>query len=80
MGFIKLEWGLYEGGKRVAEVDVNNSKIREASAQADSIADNIAFQVSQAYYRVVAAQGDRYLSASSGPDTRSLSARGRPHS
>jgi outer membrane protein TolC len=56
VGFIKLEWGLYEGGKRVAELDLNNSKIREASAQADSIAENIAFQVSQAYYRVVAAR------------------------
>jgi outer membrane protein TolC len=55
VGFIKLEWGLYEGGKRVAELDLNNSKIREASAQADSIADNIAFQVSTAYYRAVAA-------------------------
>jgi outer membrane protein TolC len=56
VGFIKLEWGLYEGGKRVAEVDLNNSKIREASAQADAIAENIAFQVSQAYHRVVAAR------------------------
>ena len=56
VGFIKLEWGLYEGGKRVAELDLNNSKIREASAQADSIAENIAFQVSQAYYRVTAAR------------------------
>jgi outer membrane protein len=56
VGFIKLEWGLYEGGKRVAELDLNNSKIREASAQADSIAENIAFQVSQAYYRAVAAR------------------------
>ena len=56
VGFIKLEWGLYEGGKRVAELDLNNSKIREASAQADSIAQNIAFQVSQAYYRATAAR------------------------
>jgi outer membrane protein TolC len=56
VGFIKVEWGLYEGGKRVAEVDLNNSKIREASAQVDSIADNIAFQVSSTYYRAVAAR------------------------
>ena len=56
VGFIKLEWGLYEGGKRVAELDLNNSKIREARAQADSIADNIAFQVSKAYYGAVAAR------------------------
>ena len=75
VGFIKLEWGLYEGGKRVAELDLNNSKIREARAQADSIAQNIAFQVSQAYYRVSAVQGDRYLSAGSGPEPRGLSTR-----
>jgi outer membrane protein len=56
VGFIKLEWGLYEGGKRVAELDINHSRIREARAQADAIADNIAFQVSQAYYRLVAAR------------------------
>jgi outer membrane protein TolC len=56
VGFIKLEWGLYEGGKRVAELDLNNSKIREASAQADAIADNIAFQVSKAYYGAIAAR------------------------
>jgi outer membrane protein len=56
VGFIKLEWGLYEGGKRVAELDLNNSKVREARAQADSIAENIAFQVSQAYYKAVAAR------------------------
>src|SRR5262249_42495989 len=56
VGFIKLEWGLYEGGKRVAELDLNNSKIREARAQADSIADNIAVQVSKAYYGAVAAR------------------------
>ena len=79
VGFIKLEWGLYEGGKRVAELDLNNSKIREASAQADSIAQNIAFQVSQAYYRVSAAQGDRYLSAGSGPEPRGLSTRRSSH-
>jgi outer membrane protein TolC len=56
VGFIKLEWGLYEGGRRVAELDVDNSRVREARAQADAIADNIAFQVSQAYYRLVAAR------------------------
>src|SRR5262249_18396270 len=45
LGFIKLEWGLFEGGKRVAELRVADSRIREALAQAESIADTIAFQV-----------------------------------
>jgi outer membrane protein TolC len=53
---IKLEWGLFEGGKRVAEVRVADSRIREAVAQAESIADNIAFQVNQAYRQLVAAR------------------------
>ncbi|PWT80756.1 MAG: hypothetical protein C5B58_11035 [Acidobacteria bacterium] len=56
LGFIRLEWGLFEGGKRVAEVDISNSKVREATAEADSIADNIAFQVNQAYRQAVAAR------------------------
>jgi outer membrane protein TolC len=55
-GFIKLEWGLFEGGKRVAEVRVADSRIREAMAQAESIADTIAFQVNQAYRQLVAAR------------------------
>jgi outer membrane protein len=54
--FIKLEWTLFEGGKRVAEVRVADSRIREAMAQADSIADTIAFQVNQAYRQLVAAR------------------------
>src|SRR5262249_30585444 len=45
LGVIKLEWGLFEGGKRVAELRVADSRIREAMAQAESIADAIAFQV-----------------------------------
>ncbi len=49
LGFIKLEWGLFEGGKRVAELRVSDSKIRAAIAQAESIADTIAFQVTEAY-------------------------------
>ena len=53
---IKLEWGLFEGGKRVAELRVADSQIREAAAQADSIADTIAFQVNQAYRQLVAAR------------------------
>jgi outer membrane protein len=56
VGFIKLEWGLFEGGRRVAELRVNDSRVREARAQAESIADTIAFQVNEAYHRVVAAR------------------------
>jgi outer membrane protein TolC len=56
LGFIKLEWGLFEGGKRVAEMRVADSKIREAVAEADAIADTIAFQVNQAYRQMVAAR------------------------
>jgi outer membrane protein TolC len=56
LGFIKLEWGLFEGGKRVAELRVADSRIREALAQAESIADTIAFQVNQAYRQLVAAR------------------------
>ena len=56
VGFIRLEWGLFEGGKRVAELHVADSHIREALAQADSIADTIAFQVNQAFRQLVAAR------------------------
>ncbi len=56
VGFIRLEWGLFEGGKRVAELRVADSHIREAVAEADSIADTIAFQVNQAYRQLVAAR------------------------
>jgi outer membrane protein TolC len=56
LGSIKLEWGLFEGGKRVAELRVADSRIREALANADSIADTIAFQVNQTYRQVVAAR------------------------
>jgi len=56
VGGIKLEWGLFEGGKRVAELRVADSKIRAALAQADSIADTIAFQVTEAYRHLVTAR------------------------
>jgi outer membrane protein len=56
LGFIRLEWGIFEGGKRVAELRVADSRVREALAQADSIADTIAFQVNQAYRQLVAAR------------------------
>jgi outer membrane protein TolC len=54
--FIKLEWGVFEGGKRVAELHIADSRIREAMAQADSIADTIAFQVNQTYRQLVLAR------------------------
>jgi outer membrane protein TolC len=56
LGFIKLEWGLFEGGKRVAELRVADSRIREAVAEAESIVDTIAFQVNQAYRQMAAAR------------------------
>ena len=56
LGFIKLEWELFEGGKRVAAVRVEDSRTRQAMAEAESIADTIAFQVNQAYRQMVAAR------------------------
>jgi outer membrane protein len=56
VGFIKLEWGLFEGGKRVAELRLSDSKIRAAVAQAESIADTIAFQVTEAYRQLITAR------------------------
>jgi outer membrane protein TolC len=56
LGFIKLEWGLFEGGKRVAELRIADSKIRAAMAQAESVADTIAFQVTEAYRNLITAR------------------------
>jgi outer membrane protein TolC len=56
VGFIKLEWGVFEGGKRVAEIRISDSKLRSAMAQADSIADTIAFQVTEAYRHLLTAR------------------------
>jgi outer membrane protein TolC len=47
---------LFEGGKRVAELRVADSKVRSAVAQAESIADTIAFQVTEAYRNLVTAR------------------------
>ncbi len=55
VGFIKLEWGLLEGGRRIGELRIADSKLRAAAAQAESLADTIAFQVNEAYRQVVAA-------------------------
>jgi outer membrane protein TolC len=56
LGFIKLEWALFEGGKRVGELRIADSKVRSAVAQAESISDTIAFQVTEAYRLLVAAR------------------------
>jgi outer membrane protein TolC len=56
VGTIKLEWGLFEGGKRVAEMRMADSKLRAAMAQAESIADTIAFQVTEAYRHLITAR------------------------
>ena len=49
VGFIRLDWTLFEGGRKIAAARVADSKLREAVAHAESISDQIAFQVNQAY-------------------------------
>jgi outer membrane protein TolC len=56
LGYIKLEWGLFEGGKRIGEVRIADSKLRAAAAQAESLADTIAFQVNDSYRQLVVAR------------------------
>jgi outer membrane protein TolC len=56
LGFIKLEWRFFEGGKRVAEMRISDSKIRAAMAQAESIADTIAYQVTEGYRHLITAR------------------------
>jgi outer membrane protein TolC len=56
LGFIRLDWTLFEGGRRISELRVADSRVREAMAQAESIADNIAFQVNESYRRLVTAR------------------------
>jgi outer membrane protein TolC len=55
LGFIKLDWVLFEGGKRVAQTQITDSKLRAAVAQAQTVADTIAFQVTEAYRRMTTA-------------------------
>jgi outer membrane protein len=55
LGFIKLEWGLFEGGRRVGELRVADSKTRAAMALADSIADTISFETVEAYRQSITA-------------------------
>src|SRR5262249_25554464 len=56
VGAIKLEWGLFQGGKGVPERRMADSKIRSAVAQAETIADTIAFQVTEAYRLLMTAR------------------------
>ncbi len=56
VGSIKLEWGLFEGDRRVGELRIADSKLRAAAAQAESMADTIAFQVNEAYRQLIAAR------------------------
>ncbi len=55
VGSIKLEWGLFEGGRRVGELRIADSKLRAAAAQAESMADTIAFQVNEAFRQLIVA-------------------------
>jgi outer membrane protein TolC len=55
LGFIRLEWALFEGGRRIAATRVADSQVRQAMAQAESISDQIAFQVNEAYRNAVTA-------------------------
>ena len=55
LGFIRLEWTLFEGGRRIAATRVAEAQVRQAMAQAESIADQIAFQVNEAYRVAVTA-------------------------
>jgi outer membrane protein len=54
-GFIKLEWSLFEGGQRVGELRVADSKTRAAIALADSVADTISYQTVEAYRQMLTA-------------------------
>jgi outer membrane protein TolC len=55
LGLITLDWNLFEGGRRIAANRVAASLLRQAIAEAESIADNIAFQVNEAYRNAVTA-------------------------
>lgn len=56
IGSIKLEWGLFEGGRKIAELRMADSKLRGSLAQAEALSDSIAFQVNEAYRLLVAAR------------------------
>jgi outer membrane protein len=52
LGFIKLEWGLFEGGRRIGELKVADSKTRAAMALAQTIADTISLQTVEAWHQM----------------------------
>jgi outer membrane protein len=52
LGFIKLEWGLFEGGRRIGELKVADSKTRAAMALAQTIADTISFQTVESWHQM----------------------------
>ncbi len=56
MAFISLEWTLFEGGRKIAAARVADSGVRQAMAHAESIVDNINFQVNEAYRNAVTAR------------------------
>jgi outer membrane protein TolC len=56
IAFIKLEWGLFEGGRRVAEVRIADAKIRAAAAEAEAVADLVGFQVTETYHQMATAR------------------------
>jgi outer membrane protein TolC len=56
VGFIRMDWQMFEGGRRVAAHRIADSKLREAMAQCESIADTIAFQVNENYRKLVTAR------------------------
>jgi outer membrane protein TolC len=55
LGFIKLEWSLFEGGRRIGELKVADSKTRAAMALAQTIADTISFQTVEAWHQMTTA-------------------------
>jgi len=56
LGFIKVEWGVFEGGRRIGALDIADSKTRAAAAEAEALADTIAFQVNESYRQLVVAR------------------------
>jgi len=55
LGFINLEWGIYEGGKRIADIRRASSEVRSAMIQAEILSNTIAFQVNECYQQLAAA-------------------------
>ena len=64
LGFIKLEWGLFEGGRRIGELKVADSKTRAAMALAQTIADTISFQTVEAWHQMTTVRSKPSISRS----------------